>query len=140
VPLSSSPLLPIRRRDIASDQDAEGSLKDDDDDDDDDDDEARTFVGSPGDDPNGQDPTGDNFAADPFQPFDDLPNENRNVLTIRAIAVGILCGALVNASNIYLGLKSGWTSSANLFAARRPNSGHKQTLPMWCCADTMGSQ
>ena len=123
IPLSSSPLLPIRRRDIASDHDAEGALRDGDDDgDDDDDDEARTFVGSPDAEPNGQDPSGDDFAADPFQPFDDLPNENRNVLTIRAITVGLLCGALVNASNIYLGLKSGWTSSANLFAACRPCS------------------
>jgi hypothetical protein len=114
----SSPLLPIRRSDVASDQDAEGSLKDGNDEvDDDEDDEARTFVGSPDDDLNGPDPSADNFAADPFQPFDDLPNETRNVLTIRAIAVGILCGALVNASNIYLGLKSGWTSGANLFAA-----------------------
>jgi hypothetical protein len=95
---------------------------DGDEDDDDDDDEGRTVVGSPDDDLNRQERSGDNFSADPFQPFDDLPDEKRNVLTIRAITVGILCGALVNASNIYLGLKSGWTSSANLFAARRPCS------------------
>lgn len=128
IPLSSRPLLPIRRRDIASDQNAEGPFKEgDDDNDSDNDDEARTFVGSPDDDDlNRPDTPGDNFAADPFQPFDDLPHESRNVLTIRAITVGILCGTLVNASNIYLGLKSGWTSSANLFAARRPCSSHKQ--------------
>lgn len=60
--------------------------------------------------------TPENFAKDPFQPFNDLPEENRNILTFRAIAVGVFCGALVNASNIYLGLKSGWTSSANIFA------------------------
>jgi hypothetical protein len=108
----------MRRSDVASDQDARGSLKDDDDEvDDDEDDETRTFVGSPDDYLNGPDLSADNFAAEPFQPFDDLPNETRNVLTIRAITVGILCGALVNASNIYLGLKSGWTSGANLFAA-----------------------
>ena len=53
---------------------------------------------------------------DYFQPFNDLPSEQRNILTVRAIVVGILCGALVNASNIYLGLKSGWTASANIFA------------------------
>ena len=53
---------------------------------------------------------------DPFRPFDDLPAESRNILTFRAVFVGILCGALVNASNIYLGLKSGWTASANIFA------------------------
>jgi hypothetical protein len=52
---------------------------------------------------------------DPFKPFDDLPDENHNILTIRAISVGLICGALVNASNIYLGLKSGWTASANIF-------------------------
>jgi hypothetical protein len=57
------------------------------------------------------------FAKDPFKPFDDLPDENRNILTIRAIVVGVLCGALVNASNIYLGLKSGWSASANIFGA-----------------------
>lgn len=143
IPLSSSPLLPIRRHDIASDQDTEGSLKEEDNDDGDDyddDDEARTFVGSPDDGLNAPDSSGDNFAADPFQPFDDLPNENRNVLTIRAIAVGILCGALVNASNIYLGLKSGWTSSANLFAARRPNSHQWQLFPKWYCAETLNSR
>lgn len=57
---------------------------------------------------------------DPFRAFDDLPDESRNILTFRAVAVGVLCGALVNASNIYLGLKSGWTSSANIFAVRCP--------------------
>jgi hypothetical protein len=118
--LSFSPLLPIRGRDGATTQNSEGTLKDGDDEaSDDEDDEARTFVGSPDDDMNGPTPSSDNFAADPFQPFDDLPNETRNVLTIRAITVGILCGALVNASNIYLGLKSGWTSGANVFAVSR---------------------
>jgi len=53
--------------------------------------------------------------TDPFSPFDDLPDEKRNILTLRAIVVGLLCGGLVNASNIYLGLKSGWTSGANIF-------------------------
>lgn len=56
---------------------------------------------------------------DPFVPFDDLPKESTNILTLRAIAVGLLCGGLVNASNIYLGLKSGWTSGANIFGVRR---------------------
>ena len=64
----------------------------------------------------GEEETPENFAKDPFQPFNDLPDENRNILTFRAVAVGVFCGALVNASNIYLGLKSGWTSSANIFA------------------------
>ncbi|KFY13087.1 hypothetical protein V492_03492 [Pseudogymnoascus sp. VKM F-4246] len=56
-------------------------------------------------------------AADPFLSFDDLPDEDRNILTFRAILVGLLCGGLVNASNIYLGLKSGWTSGANIFGS-----------------------
>jgi hypothetical protein len=61
-------------------------------------------------------------AADPFLAFDDLPDEDRNILTFRAILVGLLCGGLVNASNIYLGLKSGWTSGANIFGVRLPFS------------------
>jgi hypothetical protein len=62
----------------------------------------------------------DPFIKDPFCPFDDLPDEDRNILTVRAITVGLLCGALVNASNIYLGLKSGWTASANIFGVNPP--------------------
>ncbi|WPH01424.1 Hypothetical protein R9X50_00427000 [Acrodontium crateriforme] len=54
---------------------------------------------------------------DPFVPFNDLPDEPSRVLTFRAIFLGCCCGALVNASNVYLGLKSGWTFSANLFGA-----------------------
>ncbi|KAF2109711.1 OPT oligopeptide transporter protein-domain-containing protein [Lophiotrema nucula] len=59
----------------------------------------------------------DDFAQDPFKPFDDLPEEGRYILTLRAVLVGLCCGALVNASNVYLGLKTGWTFSANLFGA-----------------------
>ena len=59
----------------------------------------------------------DDFVVDPFKPFDDLPDDEGNILTIRAIFVGLCCGALVNASNIYLGLKTGWTFGANLFGA-----------------------
>ena len=54
---------------------------------------------------------------DPFKPFNDLPDENRRIVTIRAMVIGVICGALVNASNLYLGLKTGWTFSANLFGA-----------------------
>jgi hypothetical protein len=61
----------------------------------------------------------DDFIRDPFHPFDDLPEEKEWVLTFRAMAVGLCCGVLVNASNIYLGLKSGWTFSANLFGVSR---------------------
>lgn len=55
--------------------------------------------------------------ADPFEPFNDLPEERKIIVTIRAMLVGCVCGALVNASNVYLGLKTGWTFGANLFGA-----------------------
>lgn len=45
--------------------------------------------------------------TDPFVPFDDLPDEGSRIVTIRAMLVGCICGALVNASNVYLGLKTG---------------------------------
>ena len=60
--------------------------------------------------------TTDCFTDDPFSPLNGLAEDNENILTFRAIAVGVVCGTLVNASNIYLGLKSGWSASANLFA------------------------
>ncbi|KAG9918519.1 oligopeptide transporter, partial [Aureobasidium melanogenum] len=55
--------------------------------------------------------------ADPFEPYNDLPEERHWVVTFRAMLVGCICGALVNASNIYLGLKTGWTFGASLFGA-----------------------
>jgi len=55
------------------------------------------------------------FLSNPFRPFDDLPDEPHHIITIRAVFVGLCCGALVNASNVYLGLKTGWTFGANLF-------------------------
>ena len=60
--------------------------------------------------------TADCFMDDPFSPLNDLAEDNENILTFRAIVIGVMCGTLVNASNIYLGLKSGWSASANLFA------------------------
>ncbi len=45
-----------------------------------------------------------------------LPDED-HILTIRAISVGIVLGALINASNLYLGLKTGFVFSANMFGA-----------------------
>lgn len=57
------------------------------------------------------------FVDDPFRPFDNLPEENQRVFTVRATVIGLICGTLVNASNVYLGLKSGWTFSANLLGA-----------------------
>lgn len=40
-----------------------------------------------------------------------------NILTVRAVIVGIILGALVNASNLYLGLKTGFTFGASMFGA-----------------------
>ncbi|KAI1259107.1 OPT oligopeptide transporter protein-domain-containing protein [Xylariaceae sp. FL1019] len=45
-----------------------------------------------------------------------IPYEH-NPLTARAVIVGILLGALVNASNLYLGLKTGFTFPASMFGA-----------------------
>ncbi|KAK3393913.1 OPT oligopeptide transporter protein-domain-containing protein [Podospora didyma] len=46
----------------------------------------------------------------------EIPHEE-NPLTIRAVVVGIILGSLVSASNLYLGLKTGFTFSANMFGA-----------------------
>ncbi|KAI1094345.1 oligopeptide transporter [Rostrohypoxylon terebratum] len=43
--------------------------------------------------------------------------DHRNPLTIRAVLVGIILGCLVNASNLYLGLKTGFTFAASMFGA-----------------------
>ncbi|KAH8905675.1 OPT superfamily oligopeptide transporter [Coniochaeta sp. PMI_546] len=45
-----------------------------------------------------------------------IPHEP-NPLTIRAVVTGCVLGALVNASNLYLGLKTGFTFSASMFGA-----------------------
>lgn len=50
----------------------------------------------------------------PFPPLKGIPEEEQQ-LTIRALVVGICLGAVVSASNIYLGLKTGWTFGASLF-------------------------
>ncbi|RVD80561.1 uncharacterized protein DFL_008456 [Arthrobotrys flagrans] len=52
----------------------------------------------------------------PF-PIDENAKEEGNILTIRALFVGCVLGALVNASNVYLGLKTGWTFTANMLGA-----------------------
>ncbi|KAF3909969.1 hypothetical protein ABW20_dc0107357 [Dactylellina cionopaga] len=56
---------------------------------------------------------------DPYTPFpiDPSQQEEGNILTIRAVVLGCALGALVNASNLYLGLKTGWLFGANLFGA-----------------------
>ncbi|KAK7749088.1 hypothetical protein SLS62_008483 [Diatrype stigma] len=52
----------------------------------------------------------------PLKMYEGLPAEP-NPLTIRAVVVGIILGCLVNASNLYLGLKTGFTFGANMFGA-----------------------
>ena len=56
--------------------------------------------------------------SDSFVPFTDIPDCTAPIVTLRAAVVGILCGVLVNASNIYIGLRAGWTTSANVLGVR----------------------
>lgn len=65
------------------------------------------------------------FSVDPFVPLEgheDAPTQN--IVTVRAVVTGSICGALVNASNIYLGLRVGWTSSANILGVCQPEASH----------------
>lgn len=52
-------------------------------------------------------------------PFPPMPNEVDEPiqLTVRAVVVGSLLGLIVGASNVYLGLKTGFTFGASLFGA-----------------------
>ncbi|KAI2636557.1 oligopeptide transporter [Hypomontagnella submonticulosa] len=43
--------------------------------------------------------------------------DEHDPLTIRSVIVGIILGSLVNASNLYLGLKTGFTFAASMFGA-----------------------
>jgi len=52
----------------------------------------------------------------PLKMDPNIPHEE-NPLTFRAVFVGCLLGFLVNASNLYLGLRTGFTFSANMFGA-----------------------
>ncbi|KAF8348533.1 oligopeptide transporter [Amanita rubescens] len=56
---------------------------------------------------------------DVSKPFPPLPDEieEKHQLTIRAIVVGCTLGAVVGASNIYLGLKTGFTFGPQLFGS-----------------------
>lgn len=56
---------------------------------------------------------------DIFKPFPLLKGValEENPLTIRAVLIGIILGSLVNASNVYLGLKTGFTFGASMFGA-----------------------
>ncbi|KAF8841628.1 OPT superfamily oligopeptide transporter [Paxillus ammoniavirescens] len=53
---------------------------------------------------------------DPFPEVPGAPVEGQQ-LTIRAVLVGCMLGAVIAASNIYLGLKTGWTFGASLFGS-----------------------
>nr|OQO25539.1 hypothetical protein B0A51_06577 [Rachicladosporium sp. CCFEE 5018] len=57
--------------------------------------------------------------TDSFVPFPPLKGiaEERMPLTFRAVIIGICLGSLVNASNVYLGLKTGFTFGASMFGA-----------------------
>ncbi|KIM46755.1 hypothetical protein M413DRAFT_261954 [Hebeloma cylindrosporum] len=58
----------------------------------------------------------DHDVSKPF-PLDPHDIEETHQLTFRAIFVGCLLGAIVGASNIYLGLKTGFTFGPQLFGA-----------------------
>ncbi|KAF8841630.1 OPT superfamily oligopeptide transporter [Paxillus ammoniavirescens] len=53
---------------------------------------------------------------DPFPIDPDAPVEERQ-FTLRAVLVGCGLGAVIAASNVYLGLKTGWTFGASLFGS-----------------------
>ncbi|CAI4213354.1 unnamed protein product [Parascedosporium putredinis] len=60
----------------------------------------------------------DESITDLFSPFPSQGStRGGEPLTVRAVVVGIILGSLVNASNVYLGLKTGFTFSANMFGA-----------------------
>ena len=52
----------------------------------------------------------------PFPPLHGVPTEEQQI-TFRALFVGCMLGAIVSASNLYLGLKTGWTFGASLFGS-----------------------
>ncbi|KAI2602231.1 oligopeptide transporter [Hypoxylon sp. NC1633] len=56
-------------------------------------------------------------AFDPYSPLTGVEESPDQVLTVRAVVLGSLCGVLVNAANVYIGLKTGWAFSANMFAS-----------------------
>ncbi|KAG9309763.1 OPT oligopeptide transporter protein-domain-containing protein [Chiua virens] len=55
--------------------------------------------------------TDDPFPIDPHAPVEERQ------FTLRAVLVGCALGAVIAASNIYLGLKTGWTFGASLFGS-----------------------
>ncbi|KDQ08611.1 hypothetical protein BOTBODRAFT_179688 [Botryobasidium botryosum FD-172 SS1] len=79
--------------------------------------------------------------GDPFPEDPDIPFEEHQ-LTVRAVFVGCCLGAVVGASNIYLGLKTGFTFGPQLFGAifgyaiLKPLSRSK--LPRWLWGGSFG--
>lgn len=57
--------------------------------------------------------------TDLFSPFPEVKGiePEENPFTIRAVLTGIILGSLVNASNVYLGLKTGFSFTATMFGA-----------------------
>lgn len=57
--------------------------------------------------------------TDLFSPFPEVKGiePEENPLTVRAVLTGIILGSLVNASNVYLGLKTGFSFTATMFGA-----------------------
>ncbi|KAG0694195.1 OPT oligopeptide transporter protein-domain-containing protein [Suillus ampliporus] len=53
---------------------------------------------------------------EPFLESPDAPVEEQQ-LTVRAVLVGCILGGIIAASNIYIGLKTGWTFGSALFGA-----------------------
>ncbi|KFA66446.1 hypothetical protein S40285_08527 [Stachybotrys chlorohalonatus IBT 40285] len=51
-----------------------------------------------------------------FPPIKGVLPEDR-ILTVRAVLIGMVLGSLVNASNVYLGLRTGFTFPSTLFGA-----------------------
>ncbi|KAI1842514.1 hypothetical protein JX265_012674 [Neoarthrinium moseri] len=52
----------------------------------------------------------------PLPPLEGVPDEPMP-LTFRAVIIGTILGSLVNASNVYLGLKTGFTMGSSMFGA-----------------------
>ncbi|KAI8184818.1 hypothetical protein K4K51_012226 [Colletotrichum sp. SAR 10_75] len=55
---------------------------------------------------------------DQFKPLPGVkPYDGRRILTVRAVATGVFLGSVINCSNLYLGLMTGFGADATLFAS-----------------------